>query len=78
MIIYFLTRLGQGAAQKVCQRSDIFLKLSEHLLRTSFKNIEVAAKSCSVKKVFLEISKNSQENACARVYFLIKLQVLGL
>ena len=23
-IIYFLTRLGQGAAQKVCQHSDIF------------------------------------------------------
>ena len=26
------------------------------------------------KKVFLEISENSQENACARVSFLIKLQ----
>ena len=29
---------------------------------------------CSVKKVFLQISQNSQENTCARVYFLIKLQ----
>ena len=29
---------------------------------------------CSVKKVFLEISENSQENTCARVSFLIKLQ----
>ena len=28
-----------------------------------------------MKKVFLEISQNSQENACARVSFLIKLQV---
>ena len=28
--------------------------------------------------VFLEISQNSQENTCARVSFLIKLQVLGL
>ena len=27
-----------------------------------------------MKKVFLEISQNSQENACARVSFLIKLQ----
>ena len=26
------------------------------------------------KKVFLEISQNSQESACARVYFLIELQ----
>ena len=33
---------------------------------------------CSVKKVFLEISQNSQENTCARVSFLIKLQALGL
>ena len=28
----------------------------------------------SVEKVFLEFSQNSQENTCARVYFLIKLQ----
>ena len=27
---------------------------------------------CSVKKVFLEISHNSQENTCARVSYLIK------
>ena len=30
---------------------------------------------CSMKKVFLEISQNSQENTYARVPFLIKLQV---
>ena len=29
---------------------------------------------CSVKKEFLEISQNWQENTCARVCFLIKLQ----
>ena len=29
---------------------------------------------CSVKKVFLEISQNSQKNTYARVSFLIKLQ----
>ena len=29
---------------------------------------------CSVEKVFLEISQYSQENTCARVSFLIKLQ----
>ena len=29
---------------------------------------------CSVKKVFLEISQNSQENTCANVSFLIMLQ----
>ena len=35
---------------------------------------EAVARRCSVKKVFLEISQNSEENTCARVSFLIKLQ----
>ena len=30
---------------------------------------EVVAQRCSVKKVFLEISENSEENFCARVSF---------
>ena len=33
---------------------------------------EVVTDRCSIKQVFLEISQNSQENACARVTFLIK------
>ena len=36
---------------------------------------ETVARRCSVKEVFLEISKNSQENTSARLSFLIKLQV---
>ena len=35
---------------------------------------EALVKRCSVKKVLLEILQNSQENTCARVSFLIKLQ----
>ena len=42
------------------------------------EKVEAVAKMCSVKKVFLEISKNSQENTCARVSILIKLQSWGL
>ena len=38
---------------------------------------EAVAQRSSVKKVFLEISQNWQENTCARVSFLIKLQVSG-
>ena len=34
---------------------------------------EAGAQRCYVKKVFLEISQNSQENTSARVSFLIKL-----
>ena len=33
---------------------------------------------CSVKKVFLEISQNSQENTCSRVSFLTMLKALQL
>ena len=40
--------------------------------------LEAVARRCSVKKVFLEISQNSQENTCAKVSFLIKLQVSEL
>ena len=39
--------------------------------------LEAAAQICSVKKVFLEISENSQENNCARVSILIKMQPQG-
>ena len=36
---------------------------------------EAATGAVLWQKLFLEIAKNSQENACARVSFLIKLQV---
>ena len=42
---------------------------------TSKINTEAVVLWCSVNKVFLEILQNSQENTCARVSFLIKLQV---
>ena len=32
---------------------------------------------CSIKKVFLKGSQSSQENTCARVSFLIKLQAFS-
>ena len=35
---------------------------------------EAVARRSSIKKEFLEILQNSQENTCARVTFLIKLQ----
>ena len=38
------------------------------------KRIEEVTRRCSIKKVFLEISQNSQENNCAKVSFLINLQ----
>ena len=35
---------------------------------------EAVARRCSVKKLFLEIPQNPQENTRARVSFLIKLR----
>ena len=47
--------------------------------RRSFaQSKKASAKSCSVKKVFLEISQNSQESTCVGVSFLMKLQASGL
>ena len=40
--------------------------------------LEAVVQRCSVKKVFLKILQNLQENTCTRVPFLIKLQVLCL
>ena len=45
-----------------------------HLLPYIFfltRSQEAVAQTRSVKKMFLEISQNSQENTCAKVYFLI-------
>ena len=43
---------------------------------TTAKKAEAVTQTCSfLKKMFLEISQNSQESTCARVSFLIKLQV---
>ena len=42
--------------------------------RFSEKDLEAATRGVLYKKVFLEISQNSQENNRARVSFLIKFQ----
>ena len=41
------------------------------------ENTEAATGGVLLKKVFLKISHNSQENICVRVSFLIKLQDSG-
>ena len=47
----------------------------QKFLRPSFSlSTEAVVQRCSVKRVFLEIWQNSQENTCARVFFLRKLQ----
>ena len=65
----------------------IYLPNLKNVLGSTEKNLrpfccsglktEAVAQMCSVKKLFLEVLQNSQENNCARVSFLIKLQAWG-
>ena len=57
------------------QKENISLTLTRLSFFQGVVNPEAVARKCSVKKVFLEITQNSQEYTCARVSFLIKLQV---
>ena len=57
---------------------NVNYKSDDNKNKTHRRIVEAVAQRCSVRKVFLEISQNSQENACARVSFLIKFQALGL
>ena len=42
------------------------------------EELEVVARKSSVKKVFLKIPQNLQENICPRVSLQLKLQAEGL
>ena len=42
----------------------------KHIVNSKFFKTEAVVRRCSVKKIFLEISQNSQQNARARVSFL--------
>ena len=53
------------------------MKFFFHETLFSIQQSEAVVQMCSVKKVFLEISQNSQENICTRVFFLKKLQAGG-
>ena len=56
----------------VNQNKEIFGNIK--VILTFLLILEAAVQRFSVKKVFSDISQNSQENTCARVPFLIKLQ----
>ena len=51
------------------------LQLAGHL--KILISLKAVVRRRSAKKLFLEILQNLQENTCARVSFLIKLQVSG-
>ena len=57
---------GEWLAVKISDNIDNLIELG---LCT-----EAVARRCSVKRMFLEISQDSEENTCDKVSFLIKLQ----
>ena len=63
-------------------RNNTFLSFSSPikygLVLEVLSETEAVVQKCSVKKMFLEISQNLQENTRASVSFLIKLQAIGL
>ena len=63
-------------------KKSLFIKLkcfrSWNLWSPWIHNSEAATRGALWKNVLLEISQNSQENTCARVSFLTKLQTSGL
>ena len=83
--IYFT----QGNVTNLSERyvlNAIEVSLEKNLLKTTLTRegdlcylvSEAVVQRCSVKKVHLKISQNSQENTCTRVSFLRKLQVSAL
>ena len=72
MVIFFLINLWNDTTGLK------FYYVSKNIEAQSMLKIEAVFEWCSVKIVFLEISQNSQENTCATVSFLIKLQALSL
>ena len=60
---------------------NLTFSLSNGILQRIFIKHLYYFRSCHQRfsiKLFLEVSQNSKENTCARVSFLIKLQVSGL
>ena len=51
-----------------------FIVKIKQLENLGYDQIEAVTRRCCVKKVLMKISQNLQENTCARVSFLIKLQ----
>ena len=81
IITFFLRNFCNNDRINISIISDLISSYSSIIRvrkNTYFKSpigyIEAAAQTCSVENVFLEISQNSQENNCARVSILIKLQ----
>ena len=73
-----------SASQKLKCSLNIFFLLGILLRNSVVATVDVCfvseavVRRCCIKKMFLKILKSSQENTCARAFFLIKCQASGL
>ena len=60
---------------QITTENSVAISISHRKLNQALELVlsEAATRGVLWKKVFLKISQNSQENTCARVFFLIKL-----
>ena len=70
--------LSSSEISPTSERCSNATKVTPERRSETSNSSEVAIRRCSVEKMFLKISHDSQENTCPRVSFLIKLQGLGL
>ena len=69
---YFMGTFKNTEYNPICMVfTEVFLTF-----RISHSTVVIVVRKCSVKKVLLKISQNSQENMCTRTSFLITLPAL--
>ena len=64
-----LEYLTQKCLSSINFSTDVIQNIIQNLDPNKIHGPEAVTRRCSVKKVFLKISQNSQENTCARVFF---------
>ena len=62
----------------MCQTALPFVVIFSHFLASLLAYSKAFAERCSVKKMFTDISQDSQDNTWAGISFFIKLQASGL
>ena len=65
--------IGNFSVSDVKYKNNLISSRIKFCIPTFIFDREAVAQTCSVKKVFLNVLKNSQGNTCARVYIIIKL-----
>ena len=75
--IYLNFFLSHSQTRLKIWRCFVFNNCYSKFIVTHLYLMKAVVQRCSVKKVLLEISRNSQEHTRARVSFLIKLQASG-